>query len=305
MRPITLTQPGTILPESELILNPDGSVYHLALKPEHLGDVVFVVGDPGRVALISKRFDRIDHRSQNREFIAHTGTLRGIRVTALATGIGTDNLDIVMGELDALVNIDLEKRTPKEKTKALTIIRMGTCGALQEDIPVDQFIVSRCGLGLDTVLHFYATEETDEERRLLHAILEHTEWPDNLPLPYLAFGDEALIDRLSTGNHVGITATSGGFYGPQGRQLRAVPSVDGLNDLFTSFRYPTDVAGHDLRITNYEMETSALYGLSGVLGHKAATICSVVANRLRKEYSKDHHAAIERMIDQVLERVIG
>jgi len=305
MRPITLTQPGTILPESELILNPDGSVYHLALKPENLGDVVFVVGDPGRVALISKRFDHIDHRSQNREFIAHTGTLRGIRVTALATGIGTDNLDIVMGELDALVNIDLVNRTPKEKTRALTIIRMGTCGALQEDIPVDQLIVSRCGLGLDTVLHFYATEETDEERRMLHAILEHTEWPDNLPLPYLAFGDEALIDRLSTGNHVGITATSGGFYGPQGRQLRAVPSVDGLNDLFTSFRYPTDVAGHDLRITKYEMETSALYGLSGVLGHKAATICSVVANRLRKEYSKDHHAAIERMIDQVLERVVG
>ena len=304
MRPITLTQPGTILPESELILNPDGSVYHLALKPENLGDVVFVVGDPGRVALISKRFDHIDHRSQNREFIAHTGTLRGTRVTALATGIGTDNLDIVMGELDALVNIDLVNRTPKEKTRALTIIRMGTCGALQEDIPVDQVIVSRCGLGLDTVLHFYATEETDEERRLLHAILEHTEWPDNLPLPYLAFGDEALIDRLSTGNHVGITATSGGFYGPQGRQLRAVPSVDGLNDLFTSFRYPTDVAGHHLRITNYEMETSALYGLSGVLGHKAATICSVVANRLRKEYSKDHHAAIESMIDQVLERVV-
>ena len=223
----------------------------------------------------------------------------------MATGIGTDNLDIVMGELDALVNIDLVNRTPKEKTRALTIIRMGTCGALQEDIPVDQLIVSRCGLGLDTVLHFYATEETDEERRMLHAILEHTEWPDNLPLPYLAFGDEALIDRLSTGNHVGITATSGGFYGPQGRQLRAVPSVDGLNDLFTSFRYPTDVAGHDLRITNYEMETSALYGLSGVLGHKAATICSVVANRLRKEYSKDHHAAIESMIDQVLERVVG
>ena len=160
MRPITLTQPGTILPESELILNPDGSVYHLALKPENLGDVVFVVGDPGRVALISKRFDHIDHRSQNREFIAHTGTLRGIRVTALATGIGTDNLDIVMGELDALVNIDLVNRTPKEKTRALTIIRMGTCGALQEDIPVDQLIVSRCGLGLDTVLHFYATEET-------------------------------------------------------------------------------------------------------------------------------------------------
>lgn len=304
MRPITLTEPGTLLPESELILNPDGSVYHLALRPEHLGDIVFVVGDPGRVALISKRFDTIEHRSQNREFIAHTGTLRGRRVTALATGIGTDNIDIVLGELDALVNIDLQGRTPKREQRSLTIIRMGTCGALQEDIPVDTFIVSHSGLGLDNVLHYYAYENADDELRLLQAILHHTEWPDNLPVPYIAFGNEALVKRLGDGNQVGITATSGGFYGPQGRQLRAIPSVDGINDLFTAFRYPGEAAGAELRITNYEMETSALYGLSGLLGHKACTICSVVANRLRKEYSKDHHAAIERMIDQVLDRVV-
>ena len=304
MRPITLTEPGTVLPESELILNPDGSVYHLALKPDQLGNTVFVVGDPGRVALISKRFDNIDHKSQNREFIAHTGTLRGKRITALATGIGTDNLDIVMGELDALVNIDLEKRTPKREQKALTIIRMGTCGALQEDIPVDTFIVSHSGLGLDNVLHYYAHENEDREQRLLHAILAHVEWPDNLPIPYMAFGDEPLVSLLGDGNRVGITATSGGFYGPQGRQLRAVPSVDGINDAFSSFRSTVDGL-EGMCITNFEMETSALYGLSGLLGHKAATICSVVANRLRKEYSKDHHAAIERMIDQVLERVVG
>ena len=304
MHAITLTEPGTVLPESELILNPDGSVYHLALKPEQLGDTVFVVGDPGRVALISKRFDRIDHRSQNREFIAHTGELRGRRITALATGIGTDNIDIVMGELDALVNIDLANRTPKTQTRSLTIIRMGTCGALQPDIPVDQFVVSACGLGLDNVLHYYATEETDEERRLLHALLDHTEWPDNLPMPYLAAGHDPLVNTLANGNHVGITATSGGFYGPQGRQLRAIPSVDGLNERFTSFRSEPDRNGRELRVVNYEMETSALYGLCGILGHKAATICAVVANRLRMEYSKDHHAAIERMIDQVLERVV-
>ena len=304
MRPITLTEPGTILPESELILNPNGSVYHLALHPDQLGDTVFVVGDPGRVALISKRFDSIDHKSQNREFIAHTGLLRGRRITALATGIGTDNLDIVMGELDALVNIDLEKRTPKREQKALAIIRMGTCGALQEDIPVDSFIVSQSGLGLDNVLHYYAHENEDKEHRLLHAILNHVEWPDNLPIPYMAFGDDPLVQRLGEDNRVGITATSGGFYGPQGRQLRAVPSVDGLNDAFTSFRSTVDGL-EGLCITNYEMETSALYGLSGLLGHKAATICSVVANRLRKEYSRDHHKAIERMIDQVLERVVG
>lgn len=301
MRPITLTEPGTVLPESELILNPDGSVYHIALKPEQLGDIVFVVGDPGRVALISKRFDSIDHRSQNREFIAHTGTLRGRRITALATGIGTDNIDIVLGELDALVNIDLQARTPRREQRSLTIIRMGTCGALQEDIPVDHFIVSQSGLGLDNVLHYYAHENTDAELRLLQEVLHHMEWPDNLPIPYLAFGNDELVKRLGDGNHTGITATSGGFYGPQGRQLRAIPSVDGINDLFTSFRSAED----GLRITNYEMETSALYGLSGILGHRACTICSVVANRLRKEYSKDHHAAIERMIDQVLDRMVG
>ncbi len=301
MRPITLTEPGTVLPESELILNPDGSVYHIALKPEQLGDIVFVVGDPGRVALISKRFDSIEHRSQNREFIAHTGTLRGRRITALATGIGTDNIDIVLGELDALVNIDLQARTPRREQRSLTIIRMGTCGALQEDIPVDHFIVSQSGLGLDNVLHYYAHENTDAELRLLQEVLHHMEWPDNLPIPYLAFGNDELVKRLGDGNHTGITATSGGFYGPQGRQLRAIPSVDGINDLFTSFRSAED----GLRITNYEMETSALYGLSGILGHRACTICSVVANRLRKEYSKDHHAAIERMIDQVLDRMVG
>jgi uridine phosphorylase len=304
MRPITLTPAGTPLAESELILNPDGSVYHLALRPEHLGDLILVAGDPGRIAQISKRFDTIEHRSQNREFIAHTGTLNNVRITALATGIGTDNIDIVMGELDALVNIDLEKRTPKEQHRALTIVRMGTCGALQEDIPVDQFIVSQSGLGMDNVLHYYAHEQTDEELRVLQAILHHTEWPDNLPVPYLAEGHRPLVEQLGAGNHVGITATSGGFYGPQGRQLRAIPSVDGLNELLSSFRYATDTAGVDVRITNFEMETSALYGLGGLLGHKTATICSVVANRLRKEYSKDHHAAIERMIDQVLERLV-
>ncbi len=304
MRPITLTPAGTRLPESELILNPDGSVYHLALRPEHLGDLILVAGDPGRIAQISKRFEKIEHRSQNREFIAHTGTLHGVRITALATGIGTDNIDIVMGELDALVNIDLEKRTPKEQHRSLTIVRMGTCGALQEDIPVDHFIVSQSGLGMDNVLHYYAHEHTDEELRVLQAILHHTEWPDNLPVPYLAEGHRPLVEQLGVGNHVGITATSGGFYGPQGRQLRAIPSVDGLNELLSSFRYPTDTAGEDVRITNFEMETSALYGLGGLLGHKTATICSVVANRLRKEYSKDHHAAIERMIDQVLERLV-
>ncbi|MEO7080484.1 MAG: nucleoside phosphorylase, partial [Flavobacteriales bacterium] len=279
--------------------NPDGSVYHLALRPEQLGDLVLVVGDPGRVARISAHFEKIEFQSQNREFIAHTGIYHGARITALATGIGTDNIDIVLGELDALVNIDLEKRTPKKEHKTLTIVRMGTCGALQEDIPCDEFVVSHSGLGLDNVLHYYAHEQTDAELRILQAFLQHTEWPDNLPLPYLATGDEQLVERLGHGNHVGLTATAGGFYGPQGRQLRAIPSVGGLNEAFTSFQH------EELRLLNFEMETSALYGLSGLLGHRAATICTVVANRLRKEYSKDHNTAIDRMIGQVLERLVG
>jgi uridine phosphorylase len=305
MRPITLTPPGTVIAPSELILNPDGSVYHIALRPEQLGDIVFVVGDPGRVERISSRFDSIEHRGQNREFVAHTGTLNGRHVTALATGIGPDNIDIVLNELDALANIDLENRTPKAQHRALTIIRLGTCGALQEHIPVDNFIVSHSALGLDAMMHYYAYEQSDAELRLLNAFLEHTEWPGNLPLPYVATGDASLVEALGVDNHVGVTVTAGGFYGPQGRQLRAVPSVPDLNESFTSFRYPAPPPGEELRIANFEMETSAMYGLSGLLGHRACTICAVVANRLRKEYTKDHHAAIERMIDQVIERVAG
>lgn len=299
MHPILLTEPGTILEPSELILNPDGSVYHLALRPEQLGDLVLVVGDPGRVARISAHFDKVDHQVHNREFVTHTGQYRGVKITALATGIGTDNIDIVMGELDALVNIDLEKRTPKKEHKVLTIVRMGTCGALQEDVPCDELVVSHSALGLDNVLHYYAHEQTDAEIRILQAFLQHTEWPDNLPVPYIATGNEYLVNELGRGNHVGITATAGGFYGPQGRQLRAIPSVGVLNELLTSFKH------QDLRLLNFEMETSALYGLSGLLGHKACTVCTVVANRLRKEYSKDHHAAVDRMIGQVLERLAG
>lgn len=297
MHPIALTQAGTVIPPSELILNEEGGVYHIALRPEQLGDVVLIAGDPGRVELISRHFSRVEHKVQNREFVAHTGEHQGVRITALSTGIGTDNIDIVINELDALVNIDLEKRTPREKTRSLKIIRLGTCGALQEDIPVDSRIVSAYGVGLDNVLHYYAHESTDAELRLLNALLADTEWPDNLPIPYVAAGDKDLVAQLGSGNIVGITFTSGGFYAPQGRQLRAIPSVDALNERFTAFEH------EGLRGTNFEMETSALYGLGGLLGHRCATVCTVVANRLRKEYSKDHHGAIDRMITQVLERI--
>ena len=296
MHAITLTEPGTVLEPSELVLNPDGSIYHLALRPEQLGDLVLVVGDQGRVERISRHFERVEHRVQNREFIAHTGVYRGAHVTALSTGIGTDNIDIVVNELDALVNIDLAARTPNREHRSLRISRLGTCGALQEDIPVDSLIVSAFGVGMDNVLHYYAYECTDAEIRLLNNLLAHTDWPENLPLPYVAAGDKALVELLGHGNTTGITFTAGGFYGPQGRQLRLVPSVDGLNERISAF------AHEGLRATNFEMETSALYGLGGMLGHRVCTVCAVVANRLRKEYSKDHHAAIDRMIAEVLDR---
>lgn len=297
MHAITLTEPGTVLEPSELVLNPDGSVYHLALRPEQLGDLVIVVGDQGRVEKVSRHFEQVEHRVQNREFVAHTGVLRGTHITALSTGIGTDNIDIVLNELDALANIDLVARTPRKEHRSLRIVRLGTCGALQEDIPVDSRIVSAFGVGMDNVLHYYAYESIDAEVRLLNAFLNHSEWPDNLPYPYVAGGDKELVSALGHDNTVGITFTAGGFYGPQGRQLRLLPSVDGLNERISSF------AHEEHRATNFEMETSALYGLGGMLGHRVCTVCTVVANRLRKEYSKDHHAAIDRMIAEALDRL--
>lgn len=297
MNPIALTEPGTRFAESELVLNPDGSVYHLAMRPEQLGDLVFVVGDPGRVEAISKHFEQVEHRTHNREFVAHTGRYNDVSVTALSTGIGTDNIDIVLNELDALVNIDLERREPRSTTRSLRIVRLGTCGALQEDIPVDSRIVSAFGVGLDNVLHYYAYEHTDRELRLLQDLVGATEWPDNLPYPYVAQGDARLVETMGRDNHVGITITAGGFYGPQGRQLRLLPSVGDMNERLTAFSHG------ELRATNFEMETSALYGLGGMLGHRTCTVCTVVANRLRKEYSKDHHSAVERMIQEALDRL--
>ncbi len=297
MHPITLTEPGTILEPSELVLNPDGSVYHLAMRPEQLGDLVLLVGDPGRVERISRHFESIEHRTQNREFVGHTGVYHGTHITALSTGIGTDNIDIVLNELDALANIDLERRTPKRELRQLRLVRLGTCGALQEDIPVDSRIASAFGVGMDNLLHYYATEPTDRETRLLQDLVESTEWPDNLPYPYVAQADDRLLEILGGENVTGITLTASGFYAPQGRQLRLLPSVDGLNERLSAF------AHEELRVTNYEMETSALYGLGGMLGHRVCTLCTVVANRLRKEYSKDHHTAVDRMIGEALERL--
>lgn len=284
--------------ESELILNPDGSVYHIKLLPEHIGNDIIVVGDPGRVERISQHFDKIDVKIQNREFITHTGYYKGKKITALATGIGTDNIDIVINELDALVNIDLKNRVHKDTHTALNIIRLGTSGALQEDIEVDTPVMSSHGLGFDGLLNFYKTAKGVFDDGMSEAFMKHAGWLPQLPYPYVVEGSKALMQKIGDGFHVGITATAPGFYGPQGRVLRLQTAIPDLNELLETFTYK----GH--RITNFEMETSALYGLSKLLGHNAVTVCAIIANRKRKEYSKDYKKTIDVLIEQILNRLV-
>ncbi len=283
--------------DSELILNPDGSVYHLKLRPENISDIILVVGDQDRVKTISKHFTNIECQIQNREFFTHTGTYNGKRITALSTGIGTDNIDIVVNELDALVNIDLENRTIKKNKTSLNIIRMGTSGALQGDIPIDSFVMSEYGLGLDGLLNFYQTDKNIFEEDITEAFIKHTNWGSKLARPYAVRASEVLMNKLGEGLFKGITATASGFYGPQGRQLRIVPADPKMNDKMETFHFK----GH--RITNFEMETSALFGLGAILGHNTASICTIIANRVSKQFSKDYHPAVEKMVQLVLDRI--
>lgn len=282
------------IPESELILNPDGSVYHLHLKPEHLAENVIVVGDPGRVKEISKHFDQLEFSCQNREIVTHTGRLGNKRLTVLSTGMGTDNLDIVMNELDAVVNIDLTTREPRQQHVSLNIVRLGTAGALQADIAPGTFVASSYGMGLDGLLHFYAAGESVMDIELADAFVQHTSWNTKLPGLYAVKCSEVLMNRLGAGLAQGITLTAPGFYGPQGRQLRLELAYPQLNELIETFDY------QGARIANFEMETSALYGLGKMLGHQTLTICSIVANRVAKTYARDYHSDIERLIQHVL-----
>ncbi|MFN4234213.1 MAG: nucleoside phosphorylase [Bacteroidia bacterium] len=290
-------QTATQIAPSELIINPDGSIYHLKLKPEHIATNVIVVGDPGRVELISSKFNKIEYKIQNREFITHTGTYKGKRITVIATGIGTDNIDIVLNELDAAVNIDLEKRIIKEKHTQLNIIRIGTSGALQEDIPVDSFVASTHGLGLDGLLPFYKDLSKINEEEITFEFISQTKWNNEFNRPYIIKGSEELLNKIAFDFHKGITATANGFYGPQGRKLRLELQRDDLNELLNRFSYK------NLRITNFEMETSALYGLGKLLGHNTCTVCAIVANRMAQQYSKDYKTAIDKLVTIVLERL--
>jgi uridine phosphorylase len=285
------------LQSSELVLNPDGSIYHLKLHPEQLADNILLVGDQSRVEVISKHFDNIEFKQQNREFVTHTGTYKGKRITAMSTGIGTDNLDIVMNEIDALVNIDLKERVIKEEKKSLNLVRIGTSGTLVKEINVDSVVVSSHGLGFDGLMHFYSYAENQEERLLLDAINKQLQLPPQLNRPYLVSADEGLFNLLSKDYYTGITATACGFYAPQGRELRLSPAVKDLNERMMAFQKG------EHRITNFEMETSALYGLSRLLGHKACTACAIIANRAIHEYSKDYKPVIENLVISVLDRL--
>lgn len=281
--------------ESELIINGRGAVYHLNLRPEELANTIITVGDPDRVAELSKHFDRIEYKYQHREFVTHTGSIGSKRISVVSTGIGTDNIDIVLNELDALVNIDFETRTIKPHLTALTIIRVGTSGSLQADIPVDSFVASTHGIGIDNLLNFYRHTNNEEENYLLREFVAHTQLDSKHAAPYIASAGTSVLKHFVDGFHQGITITSPGFYGPQGRILRLGLSNPDLIDRFTAFRY----GNH--RISNFEMETSAIYGLGRLLGHHCLSLNAIVANRVKKEFSNDGAAAVEKLIIKTLD----
>lgn len=284
-----------MIESSELIITESGCIYHLDLHTEELASTVITVGDPGRVPLISKYFDRIEVRKSHREFVSHTGYIGSKRITVLSTGIGPDNIDIVMNELDALVNIDFDSRTLKKEIQSLNIIRLGTSGALIEGVPVDSLVASAFGIGLDNLLLFYKYENNAEELHILDLFKKHSHLMDNPVSPYIAEGSIHLRKQFNNGFYKGITVTCPGFYGPQGRRLRLENTYPHLIDTFASFD-----SGH-YQITNFEMETSAIYALGKLLGHHCLSINTIINNRIEKTFSKDMNASVENMIQRSLE----
>ncbi|MCX6294243.1 MAG: nucleoside phosphorylase [Sphingobacteriales bacterium] len=282
---------------SELIINKRGAIYHLDCRPEEIAQTILVVGDPERVKQISKHFDRIEYRNQHREFVTHTGFLGNKRISVCSTGIGPDNIDIVLNELDALLNIDLETRMVKEPIQKFNIIRVGTSGSLQREIPVDSFVAGTHGLGLDNLLHFYQHTHNDAENQIIQAFNDHTQINDRVSRPYISTASAMLIKEFVQDFHQGITVTCPGFYGPQGRVLRMGLSNPNLINQLTTFQFGQH------RISNFEMETSAIYGMCKILGHHCLSLNAIVANRISKEFSKDSLAAIDKLILKVLETI--
>ncbi len=286
-----------MIQESELILNPDGSVYHLNLLPEHIANDIIFVGDQNRVEKITQAFDSIEFSQQKREFKTQTGIYKGKRITVLSTGIGPDNIDIVMNELDALVNIDLKTRKPKETLTSLNIIRIGTSGSLQADIPVDSFVLSKFGLGLDNMLRSYCIDEISDSK-IENAFIKHTNWDLLKGKPYCTSCSEMLEQKMESNLiHKGITATAGGFYGPQGRVLRLNIQDENLNSKMDNFEFEQE------RITNFEMETAAIYGLGKLLGHNCLSLNAIIANRASGTFSEDPYQAVDQLITYTLDRI--
>lgn len=281
---------------SELITNEDGSIFHLHLLPEDLAENVILVGDPGRVETIASYFEKTEIRKSNREFYTVTGLCHGKRLSVISTGIGPDNIDIVINELDALVNIDLQTKEIKQQKKSLNIVRIGTSGSVQADIPVDSFVISEKSIGCDGVLRFYRDNSRICDREFEEAFIKHCNWTQQAARPYVVNSSEQLVRKLHTEGQTikGITLTAVGFYGPQGRILRLPLAMPGINDRITAFRYGP------YKVTNYEMESAAITGLCNLLGHHAATICLIIANRMNGDASADYHGYMKKLIEYTL-----
>ena len=286
-----------IIPSSELIINEDGSIFHLHLLPEQLADIVMLVGDPGRVDMIASYFDNIECTVESREFRTTTGTYKGKRMTAISTGIGTDNIDVVVTELDALANIDFATRTEKAEKRQLTLLRLGTSGAIQPDIPLGSFVYARTSIGFDGLLNYYAGRNDVCDLAIEKAFVEHTDWNPLCPAPYFIDADKSLFDHFADSVVEGITIAAPGFYGPQGRWVRIAPADLKLNEKIESFDY------EGRRITNFEMESSALSGLSALMGHKAGTICTIIAQRAVKDMNTDYKPFVRQMVEMALDKL--
>ena len=284
---------------SELITNEDGSIFHLHLLPEDLADDIILVGDPGRVETIASHFQQIELKKSNREFYTITGSYRGHRLSVISTGIGPDNIDIVINELDALAHIDLKTKEIKAIGRTLNIVRIGTSGSVQADIPVDSFVISEKSIGCDGVLRFYANNESVCDHPFEEAFIRHCRWTPSAARPYVVNADPGLVDRLYDEEHTikGVTLTAVGFYGPQGRVLRLPLAMPGINDRITAFRY------EGYKVTNYEMESAAITGLCNLLGHRAATICLIIAYRINGDASADYHSYMNKLIRYTLEKL--
>lgn len=285
------------IPSSELIINDDGSIFHLHLRPEQLADTVLLVGDPARVEMVASYFDNQECRVANREFVTITGTYKGKRMSVISTGIGTDNIDIVVTELDALVNIDFATRQVKPELRQLTLVRLGTSGAIQPDIKVGTAVFSRSSVGFDGLLNYYKGRNQVCDLAIEQAFIEHTAWSELLPKPYFIDADKSLLDLFRDTTMEGITISAPGFYAPQGRWVRLEPADNMLNTKIESFRFG------ERRITNFEMEGSALAGLAALMGHRAATICTIIAQRVALDVETDYKPYVRQMIEMALDRL--